>query len=95
MKEYKCLWLDEEGCHHDLGNVNTNDPKRFLALQTAHMITISGNVFRKTRKDNIPSCIQTGKTEREHYFIGVDGDNGEQILSIIEINSKNKYRHAS
>lgn len=87
MKTYKCMWLQDDGTIFNLGERETNNPKMFLFEKICEMIVTAGNIFKPDGKpEQIHKWIQTGKSEREHYFANI----GDQAISVMEMNYKAK-----
>lgn len=86
MKKYIIVWLDDEGEHHNLGTVETNNPQDFLFNRTCEMICTYSKFHDPKKPDNVRKWIEKGKGQREHYFVECNGN----VLSIMEADFKSE-----
>ena len=81
MKKYKLIWLDNEAHQHNLGEVETNNPKQVLFNEICKFLGSTSFFYDKSNPDNIMKGIKKGSTIREHYFYTAN----DHALSIMEV----------
>lgn len=83
-KEYRLVWLADDGEQINIGSVTSSNPKDALFNAICKMIVEAPYHFRveDMSDGNIRNLIQTGNGPREHYFATI----GNQVISAMEAN---------
>lgn len=58
MKKYKLIWLDDEAHQHNLGEVETNNPKQVLFNEICKFLGSTSFFYDKSNPDNIMKGIK-------------------------------------
>lgn len=94
-KFYTLAWIDDEGAFHDLGEHLTSDPKRLLFNEICKFGIIAPNTFQFFEYDKLIENIKVGQKSAElgieHYWAEVDGIQGMQVLSLMEVKTEKQH----